>query len=180
MSQNQTVARPYAKAAFELALAEKALAKWSEMLSSAALIARDKQMVGLMKNPNFSSEDIIGIFLALGKDVFNQEMHNFINTLARFKRLAFLPEIAEIFDAMRANAERTIHVQLICAFPINEDYQQRLANALKRRTNCEVSLECFTDKSILGGAIIRAGDLVIDGSVRGRLAKISDAVGISF
>lgn len=176
---NQTVARPYAKAVFELAHAENAMPKWSEMLGLAGLIASDKQMVGLMKDPNFSLAQIMNIFSDVGKDIFSDEMRNLISVLARFKRLAFLPEIALLYNEMRAQAERVITVELICAMPINEDYQQRLSNALKRRTNCNISLECSTDKSILGGAIIRAGDLVIDGSVRGRLAKLSDAVGIS-
>ncbi len=176
---SQTVARPYAKAVFELAFAENAMPKWSEMLGLAGQIANDKQMIGLMKDPNFSPAQVMDVFSEIGKETFSKEMHNLISTLARFKRLACLPEIAVLYNEMRAHAERVITVELICAMPINEDYQQRLSNALKRRTNCNISLECSTDKSILGGAIIRAGDLVIDGSVRGRLAKLSDAVGIS-
>lgn len=179
MSQNRIVARPYAKAVFELAQKEKAFPAWSQMLALAASCAEDKRVLGLMKNPEFSTAALIALFIDLGKDVYSQEMQNFLQTLGRFKRLQALPEIASLYEEMRSRAERVVNVELISAFPLNDEHQARFMSALKARMNCDITLECITDKSILGGAIIRAGDLIIDGSIRGRLAKLSDAVGIS-
>lgn len=177
MSQSYTVARPYAKAIFELAKAG-AFAKWSEMLALAAQIASSKDMIELMKDPKFSNDQVLDLFFDIGKDSFNQEMKNLCQTLVEFHRLSVLPEIYELYEEMRKNAERTITVELISAYPMDEHYQARFKQALKQKTNCDIQLKCVTDKDILGGAIIRAGDLLIDGSVRGRLSKLGDAVGI--
>jgi F-type H+-transporting ATPase subunit delta len=179
MSANFKIARPYAKAAFELAQNQKAFAKWSDMMALASGIASDKTVVDVMKDPKFSRDQLLALFLDLGKDSFTPEMNNFIQTLSRFKRLALLPEIAMLYEEMRAQAERVVTVELISAQPVSDDFKQRFQEALKRKTNSNITLEVQTDKSIIGGAIIRAGDLVIDGSIRGRLAKLSDAVGIS-
>lgn len=179
MSQNRIVARPYAKALFELAQQEKAFPKWSDMLALAAACAQDKLMISLMKNPAFKKAALVTLFLDMGKDLYSQEMQNFLQTLAKFKRLSALPEIASLYEEMRFKAERVVNVQLISAFDVSDEYQSRFVKALKARTNCDIALQCITDKTILGGAIIRADDLLIDGSIRGRLAKLGDAVGIS-
>lgn len=179
MSQNRIVARPYAKAAFEFAQEENDFAKWSDMLSFAATVASDKQVAQLMKNPKFSTAQLINLFLDLGKDLFSKGMQNFIQTLGTFKRLKYLPEIQELYEQLRAQAENVVNVELISAFPVDEKTKEKFTQALKRRLNSNISLHCTTDKAIMGGAIIRAGDLVIDGSIRGRLIKLSDTMGIS-
>jgi F-type H+-transporting ATPase subunit delta len=179
MAQNRTIARPYAKAVFELAFQEQALLKWSDMLAVAASIARDKRVITLMKAPQFSALEGVALFLEVGKEVFTEEMKNFIHILGEFKRLNTLGDIAELYEEMRAESERVVTVSLTSAFPIEDAYRERFMQALKNKTGCDITLECTVDKRILGGAIIRAGDLVIDGSIRGRLAKLSDAVGIS-
>lgn len=178
MSRNLAIARPYAKAIFELATQENTLAAWSKMLDEVALIVADKQVQQLMKNPNFSSSQLAQLFIEVGQN-FSATMHNFINVLGKFKRLAFLPEIKELFEKYHKEAERIVNIELISAFDITEKDSQRLKEALARRMNCNIALQCITDSTILGGAIVRAGDLVIDGSARGRLAKLSEAVGIS-
>lgn len=178
MSKNRTLARPYAKAVFELANASKTFSNWSDMLALASEIASLKQVVELIKDPNFSRESIISLFIELGTDLFTQEMHNFIQLLTKAKRLNVLPEIAMIYEEMRQFAERVVSVELISAFALSDNEQQRFAKLLKEKMQCDIELQTVTDESILGGAIIRAGDVVIDGSIRGRLAKLSDAVGL--
>lgn len=179
MSKHLKIARPYAKAAFELAQMQNAFGKWSDMLAFASTVASDKNIVELMKDPRLSKDQLLALFLDLGKDLYTQEMNNFIHSLAMFKRWSLLPEIAQIFEEMRAQAEKVVTVELISAQPVNDEFQQRFQQALQRKTHCNIVLECQTDKSIIGGAVIKAGDLVIDGSIRGRLAKLSDALGIS-
>lgn len=178
MSRNRTIARPYAKAVFELADSEHALASWSEMLALASGIAANAELLSQMKDPNFTLEEQISLFLSLGKDVFSPKMQSFIRLLGEFKRLSVLPEIAVMYEEMKARAERVIVVELTSAFPLDKDEQTDFAEKLKERMHCNVLLECATDKSIIGGAIIRAGDMVIDGSIRGRLNKLADSVGI--
>ncbi|MGD9592104.1 MAG: F0F1 ATP synthase subunit delta [Candidatus Berkiella sp.] len=179
MSKNRTYARPYAKAAFELAHSENALANWSSMLAFAAMVASDKQAATLAKDPQFTTKQLVDLYLSLGKEVFTQQMQNLIAVLGKFKRLALLPDIANLYEEMRAIAERVNKVELISAFELNDKDQEQFVKALKNRMNCNIELDCKIDKSILGGAIIRSGDLVIDGSIRGRLAKLGDAIGIS-
>ncbi len=179
MSKNRTFARPYAKAVFELAQTENAFANWSDMLQMAAMIASDMQFHSLAKDPRFSDKELVGLFDIIGKESFSGEMKAFIRILGKFKRLELLPEIAHLYEEMRAFAERVVNVELISAQPLNDKDQERFVQVLKKRMNCNIALDCQVDNSILGGAMIRAGDLVIDGSIRGRLAKLGDAVGIS-
>ena len=179
MSQDRTIARPYAKAVFELAQNEKAFSQWSEMLELAATIATDKQAVSLMHDPKYDAEWLIKLFLEIGGDHFTPSMRSFVQILGRFKRLALLPEIKALYEEMREEAERLVTVQFISAYPVNEQEQIKFKEALRRKMGCEILLECVTDQNLLGGAIIRAKDIVIDGSIRGRLAKLSEAVGIS-
>ena len=179
MSKNRTFARPYAKAAFELAQSEKNLAKWSQMLEEASLIASDKQVGPLAKDPLFGTQQLVELYLSIGKEDFSSEMQNFIALLGKFKRLNLLPEIASLYEEMRAKAERVVGVTLISAQPLSGQDEERFLNALKNRMNCNIDLQCQIDKTIIGGAIIQAQDLIIDGSIRGRLAKLCDAVGIS-
>lgn len=178
MSRNLKIARPYAKAAFELAQEENAFSEWSEMLQTAVLIASDESVARLMKDPKCSSKKLIELFLEVGKKVFSEKQQYYIKILGRFKRLSFLPEIAQLFEKMKSAAQRVMAVELISAFPVSEGDEQRFVRALKARMHCEIVLECVTDKSILGGAIIRSGDLVIDGSVRGKLRKLTEAMEI--
>jgi len=179
MFKNRTFARPYAKAIFELAQEENTFAKWSEMLHRAAMIASDEQFHSLEKDPRFSTLELVALFDSIGKDINSDEMKSFIRILGKFERLALLPEIVLLYEEMRAFAERVVNVEIISAQPLNDKDQERFAQVLKKRMNCNISLDCQVDNSILGGAIIRAGDLVIDGSIRGRLVKLGDAVGIS-
>lgn len=178
MSRNRTIARPYAKAAFELAVSESSLAKWSEMLALASGIAADPQLLGLMRNPNFSLDERTDLFLAIGEGSFSPQMQTFIRLLGRSKRLQLLPEIAVMYEEMKARAEQVVVVKLTSAFALDQTEQRDFSEKLKQRMHCNIVLECATDKSIIGGAIIRAGDMVIDGSIRGRLNKLADSVGI--
>lgn len=178
MSRNRVIARPYAKAIFELARSEKTFSLWSQMLSLAASASMDKSVQELIKNPKFTTSQVIALFVDIGKDLFTPQMHSLLWTLAKFKRLDGLPEIAALYEQLRAEAEHVVSVELVSAFPLEKNEQQRFVDVLKHRTNCDIALENIVDESILGGAILRAGDLVIDGSIRGRLAKLGEAVGI--
>lgn len=173
---NLKIARPYAKAVFAFAKEKGELEKWSSMLNLAQEIAKNQDMAKALKNPTLEKSEVVDLFLDLGKNEFTPEMQNFIQVLGRFNRLVLLPEIADFFESFRQEAEKVTPVEFISAVPVDANYQSRLIAALKRKMPGDILLTCKTDKTLLGGAIIRAGDLIIDGSVRGRLAKLGDTI----
>lgn len=173
---NQTIARPYAKAAFQYAEAQNALAHWSQSLAVAALITEDAQMASLLNNPLLDPEQILDVYFDIAKESFSQHEKNFLSLLAQNKRLQVLPEILLIFNTLRAEKERTVDVEVLSVTPLSEPQMQRLSVSLKDRLQRDVSLHCVVDEQLIGGAIIRAGDFVIDGSVRGKLNRMSSEI----
>lgn len=175
MSDSTTIARPYAKAIFEYALAQKNLAQWSDYLSVLAHTVLDPYASQFIANPASTAEQHIELLQALG-DLNNNEQHplsNLIGLLAVNKRLMLLPEIKVLYEIHRAEQEKTLGVELISYSTVSSTQQQQLIDALSKRLQRNVSLNISIDPSLLGGAVIRAGDLVIDGSVRGKLNKLS-------
>lgn len=173
MSDYQTLARPYAKAIFELAVAQQTLATWSNLLSVLAFIGEDNRVRDLCRNPHVSIKDLADIFIALAGNLSNDAEKNFIYLLAQNHRLLLLPTIAVLFEEYKSAFEKTIPVKITSAFPINEKLKQEFKIALEKRLEQQINLEITVDQSLLGGAIIRAGDdLVIDGSVRTKLSKM--------
>lgn len=172
MSSAQTLARPYARAAFELARDAKALTEWSSKLELAAAVARDPQVQALVRNPRLDTEKLIGLFLPKG-DATNSPFANFLATLAANSRLPLLAEVAEGFDELKRDAEGVLKVRVRAAVAIDGAQAESLKAALTRRFKKQIELESVIDESVIGGAIIDAGDVVIDGSVRGRLERLA-------
>ncbi|HEY5719135.1 MAG TPA: F0F1 ATP synthase subunit delta [Gammaproteobacteria bacterium] len=173
MAEKSTVARPYAQAAFELAAEQKALAAWSEMLAACLAVANDPAMRGLLGNPRVPRDAVGEIFLAACGDSLDQHGSNFVKVLLENRRLGLLPEIAEQYAALRAEAEKTVEARVAAAFELSQAQQAKLTAALKNYLGREVKLVCEVDKTLLGGAVIQAGDKVIDGSALGRLARLA-------
>lgn len=176
MAENTTVARPYAQAAFELARGKGALRAWSEGLQLAAAVVADARVKKLIANPRVRPEQIQGLILGVCATHLASEGQNLIKVLIQNRRLALLPEIAALYESYRAEAERTLAAEVISAFPVSDEQQAKIAQALKKRLGRDISLVCKVDDTLLGGVIIRAGDLVIDGSVTGQLGKLAGAL----
>jgi F-type H+-transporting ATPase subunit delta len=176
MAETSTVARPYAQAVFKLAREQGDLKTWSSMLELAAVVTRDPTMLALIQSPRADAEQLASLFNDICGKGFNDQARNLVRLLAQNKRLTLLPVVAEQYELMRAEAEGVIEAELIAATPVDDAQQKKIIDALKSRLGREVSLTCSTDESLLGGAIIRAGDLVIDGSLRGRLEKLAGAL----
>ena len=176
MAERITIARPYARAAFETARARRQLAEWSRALTAAAAGVADPAVQGLLGSPKLPKSQLAQIFIELVGQELGEHGANFIRLLAENRRLGLLPEIAQGFEALRADAERTIEATVISASPLGDEERAALARALKKRLNREVTLQCETDSRLIGGAVIRAGDLVIDGSVRGKLERLGLAL----
>jgi F-type H+-transporting ATPase subunit delta len=176
MAEILTIARPYAHAAFLFADSHQALKEWSGMLEFLAVVAADPEMTELIENPRLTETQIAELFIGIGADRLDDNCHNFIRLLAENRRLKLLPEIAALFEIQRRDAEKSIRAELITAFPVTAAQQAAVTAALKQRLGREIELECITDATLLGGAIIRAGDLVIDGSVRGKLERLGNSL----
>jgi len=176
MAEKSTVARPYALAAFELAKEKDELAKWSEMLQFAAMVAVDETMQQYIGNPKVSRDALGKLFLGICEGQMTDMGSNFIKVLIDNHRLDVLPEIAMLYEQHRAEAERTVDAEVISAFPLSEAQQNLLAEKLKQRLGRSVNLIAKVDPNLLGGAIVRAGDLVIDGSVNGQVDKLANAL----
>jgi len=176
MAEVSTIARPYAKAAFEHALAAGELSKWSEFLASAALVSADAEMKRVFASPALGNEEKAAFFTDIcGADLGNEEQ-NFIRVLAEHKRLAVLPAVTVAFEALKAKQEQAVDVDVISAFELSSDQQEMLMEKLKGKWQKDISLKTQVDPSLIGGVIIRAGDLVIDDSVRGKLTRLAEAV----
>lgn len=176
MAEYSTIARPYARAAFEHAQGEKALDVWSEQLGVLAQLADSDEVRPLLSNPAIPPEDIAAGFCdALGKSA-GDEIRNFVRLLADNRRLPVLREIAAQFEGMRAEAEGRITVDVVSAKALDDATKKRMAEALAKRLDRKVELSCRTDEALIGGAVIRAGDLVIDGSVKGQLERLAAAM----
>ncbi len=176
MAELSTLARPYAKAAFEYAREHDALAGWSEQLGTAAAVVRDSSLAAVLDNPSLTAEQQARTVGDVCGDALGAEVRNFISILADNKRLALLPEIHSQFAQLKANLEKSVDVEVVSAFDLDDGARNKLADVLGRKLEREVKVTTTTDASLLGGVLIRAGDLVIDGSVRGRLNKLAEAM----
>jgi len=176
MAEKSTIARPYAQAIFDQAAASKQFAQWSENLALASLVAQDSGMQGVIGNPRLSNAQLVELFIGVCGDNFSDAAKNLIGLLAENGRLTVLPEITAMYEAYRAEAEKTVQAEVISAFPVTSAQQTSIKKALKKRLGREVELVCKTDNSLVGGAIIRAGDMVIDGSVTAQLEKLTHAL----
>lgn len=180
MAETTTIARPYARAAFEQAQETGNLQACSDLLQLAALIITDKDMHQLLLHPKLGTREKAKLLLDMCSEIYRNDIpetvRNFIGLLAENRRLTAIPEIALIFEKLRAEAEKTIQAQLISAFAVTEEQRHKIAEGLKKRLKRDIVLESSVDESLLGGVIIRAGDLVIDGSARGYLNKLAAAL----
>ena len=173
MSSLTTLARPYAKAAFELAQDQQELARWEDMLVLSTEIAMDDSMANLLESPHVSGESVVEIMTDAAGEAFNSRFRDFLSVLAVNGRLPLLPQITELFQQFREEAENRLSVKVVSAVPLDEDQVGRMKEALARRLQCEIELNNEVDEGVIGGAVVYAGDQVIDGSLRGKLEKLS-------
>lgn len=173
MSDTITVARPYAQAIFDVAKAQGKLKECSELLQYTAAVVSDEQMKRFIENPHVSKEDLAEQVIAICGERISDTGKNFIQLLAENRRLAVLPEVAALYEIERAKEENTVEAEVLSAFEVSSQQQESIAKALKKRLGREIRLKCRVDESLIGGAVVRAGDLVIDGSVAGQIQKLS-------
>ena len=172
MAERATIARPYAKAAFAVARERNALPAWSKTLQIAAALVADERVDALITSPNVSTDQLVDLFSNLSGTGPDDEVRNFVRLLAKNRRLKLLPDIAVQFEALRADVENTAAVEVTSAVALSAEQQAKLAAALKTRLKRDVVMTTCVDPGLIGGAVIRCGDLVIDGSLQGRLSRL--------
>jgi F-type H+-transporting ATPase subunit delta len=173
MADKTTIARPYARAAFATARGSNTLGPWSDALRNGAAVVQDSRFKNLLGNPHVTPQQLAQLVSEIAGSQLDESGRNFVQTLAENRRLARLPEISRLFDELKDAEEGVVDVTVTSAAPLGEEQQRTLADALKRRLQREVRLHTATDPALIGGAVIRAGDLVIDGSLRTRLERIA-------
>ncbi len=176
MSEAITTARPYAQAAFEEAQKLNALKAWSEMLLDLATAVNHADVRAVVTNPKVSKAQVSGLMEAFAGTAASAQQRNFVRVLADNQRLLVLPEIAAIFESLKAEAEKTVNVVVDSAFELSVAQQEKIVSSLKKRMGREIKLACNVKKELLGGVVIRAGDKVIDGSARTRLSEMATAL----
>ncbi len=172
MLNRTTLARPYARAAFEAARDADALPRWSDALALASEISGTEELHYLSGHPRVGGDRLLALITDIGKDEFDESFTNFLKVVITNGRLALMPEIAVQYEAYRRDAEQRIKVEVISARPMGDEESDELAERLKARFGRDVDMHVEVDESLIGGAVIRAGDKVIDGSVRGRLEQL--------
>lgn len=173
MTDKTTIARPYARAAFAAAQAHGVLPAWSDALHTAATVAADPRFESLLGNPHVTAKQLADFVIAIGGGKLGREWDELVLMLAQNSRVALLPEIATLFDALKDEAEGVVDVTVTAATALDEKQQQTLGAALKHRLRREVRMHTEVDPTLIGGAVIRAGDMVIDGSLRTRLERMA-------
>lgn len=176
MAEIATLARPYANAVFDLARTNDRLENWSRMLGLLSAAAQTPEARALIGSPAMPSEAKAHRLIDVVRDELDNGGRRFVLVLADNKRLELLPEVAAQFEARKAEAERVLDVEIAAAATLSEAQMNDYAQALERRFSQQVNVTAVTDPGLVGGAVIRAGDTVIDGSVRGRLTRLVEAL----
>ena len=172
MAERATIARPYAKAAFAYARDQGKLEQWSDWLGTARAVVASEEFEKLEGSPGVSSDQLRDLVAGICGERLDDNGRALLALLAENGRLAYLPEIAERFEELKAEAENVADVEVVSATELEERQRERLAGALRKRLQRDVRLHCTVDPSLIGGAVVRAGDLAIDGSLKGKLARL--------
>ena len=173
MSQALTLARPYARAAFGIAREEGTFAAWSDALGFAARVAADPRVAGLLGDPKLSDDEQVALLAPQGA---GESVARFLALLADNRRLPLLPEIAGLYEQLRNEAEHVVKATVTSATALPDAELEAIRASLRKRFGCEVELETAVDESLIGGAVIDAGDVVIDGSLKGKLARLQSTL----
>ncbi|CAM5256432.1 MULTISPECIES: F0F1 ATP synthase subunit delta [Stutzerimonas stutzeri group] len=176
MINTQTLARPYAKAAFEFASAAGQTGSWSKMLNLAAIAVEVPEVAALLNDPRLTSASKVQELVRLLGNDADEAFRNYVQTLGENDRLTVLPTVWELYEDIKAQAEKTLEAEVETAFELSNAQLQTLAAALSKRLDRTVNLQQVVNPALIGGVLIRAGDVVVDGSVRGKLSQLAESL----
>ncbi|MEW7977417.1 MAG: F0F1 ATP synthase subunit delta [Candidatus Sedimenticola endophacoides] len=173
-----TIARPYAEAVFARADESDSLASWSDALTLLAQVVEEPAMKAVISNPKFDQARLSELLIEIGGEQLAPEARNLVRLLVQNGRLRVMPEIAGLFEALKAEKQRILNVHVRSAFALDDTQEKQIADALKAKLGRDVTITSEEDATLLGGVHIRAGDMVIDGSVSGQLQQLANELGI--
>jgi F-type H+-transporting ATPase subunit delta len=184
MASLNTIARPYAKAVFELACQSKTLTEWGNVLRILQVAIEDKALSSLLKNPNIQPADWMHLLVSLCEELeadsaskLSDLLANFLALLVESSRLPILGEVANVFHALRLKEEGIVEVEMSSPYPVSDEERARFQQLLEKRFGgAKIQLQSSIDPSLIGGAVLRSGDWVMDGSVKRKLARLSESL----
>ncbi len=178
MAQLSNIARPYAQAVFDLAQESGNLESWSQTLALVSDIVSDRQVSAVIGDPRIARDVTLELVLDIGGDALDEQARNLVRILTHYRRLSAAPTVAAQYETLRAQAEGIIEAQLESAWPMSDDHERIVTEALESRLGRKIRLHCSVNEELIGGVIVKAGDWVIDGSVRARINKLASALGV--
>ncbi len=173
MSEQATLARPYAEAAFKRAKETASMQNWSDSLTFLAAVISDKEISAVVDNPKVAKERLLSLMLDICQGHLDSEGENFLKTLIQYHRLSLSSAILTLFEQYKAEYEGYVDVQVTSAFSFSQEEHKKFTSTLENTLNKKVRMNVAVDKSLLGGVLVRAGDRVFDGSIRGRLQQLA-------
>ncbi|GLS84793.1 F0F1 ATP synthase subunit delta [Paraferrimonas haliotis] len=173
MAELNTIARPYAKAAFDFAVENKSVDEWQQMLTFAAMVSENDAIAGMLSG-TIAAEKLAEIFNQVCGEQVNEHGQNLIKVMAENGRLQTLPAVAELFADYRNEWAKEVEAEVVSATELSAAQQQQISDSLEKRLARKVKLNCSINAELVAGVVIKAGDLVIDGSVRGKLERLAD------
>jgi len=173
MAENTTLSRPYAKAIYNIATQTNSVSAWSEKLASLAAIAKNETMASIIGDPSIDEEKIVSIFQEVAKDIMDEQTLNLVKLAVSNKRASILDNVCHSYEKIVAEQTGNIEAEVISAFSVTAPQKKTIVDALKKRLNKDVTVTTSVDKTLVGGIVIKVGDLVIDGSVTNQLEKIT-------
>ena len=176
MAEAITIARPYATAVFTIANDKGELKLWSDLLATLAQAVAVPNMQSVISSPSVNDEQVLGLLAEVAGELMNDDAQHFLALLAENNRLQLLEHIAVIFEELREEAEQVMTADVTTALKLTVAQEKSISAALKKRLGRDITLNVNVDKSLLGGAVIRAGDLIIDGSALSKLNRLTNAV----
>ncbi len=173
MSELLTLARPYAEATFKRAIESKSVEKWSDSLAFLSLVVQDKEMSAVISNPKVGEQQLTQLLFDICQDQISKEGENLLKLLIQNERLILAPQISTLYESYKAEHEGYVDVEVISAYATTKEEQKKFATTLKKILNKEVHITTSVNKDLIGGILAKAGDKVIDGSVKGQLQKLA-------
>ncbi|GAB1148544.1 F0F1 ATP synthase subunit delta [Shewanella algae] len=173
MAELTTIARPYAKAAFDFAVEHQAVENWAEMLDFAAMVSENESMKPLLAG-SMSSNKLAALFINICGEQIDEHGQNLIKVMAENGRLEVLPAVSQLYAEFRHEWAKEVEASVVSATELSSEQQQQISVSLEKRLARKVKLNCSVNAELIAGVIIKAGDLVIDGSIRGKLNRLSD------
>ena len=177
MSDFTTAARPYANAVYDLAKETGALDSWSDALSNLAAVIADEAMQKLLSSPDTGAQEKSDLIIQILGDRLTEQQQNLVKLMAENGRLMSMSNVLDQFEVARAKAENKIDAEVISAFELTAEQTDELANTLKNKLGCEITLTTSIDESLIGGVVIKAGDTIIDASMKSQLDSLAISLG---